>query len=266
MGGDFRLRSARRLEPVRRLRRAPQFLFIYGMCNLYANTTAVEAMRRLFDVRPGLDRLGNAPPRSEIRPNYTAPVVRMTQNGERELVEMNWGFLTPNFSKRDGSPIKPRAWNNARDDSIFGKGAGLWKESFFERRCLVPTSSFCETKGQQPAEFFWFGLETEDPDARPTFAIAGLWRVEHEDLRRDGETGLRHTMVTTEANDLVRPIHAKGRMPVILKPEDYEIWLTGPPEQARALLSSFTPAKMRVIKRGLNEKRDLPPGFTSGMA
>lgn len=231
------------------------------MCNLYANITAVEAMRRLFDVGPGLDRLGNAPPRPEIRPNYAAPVVRLTENGDRELVDMNWGFLTPNFSKRDGSPIKPRAWNNARDDSIFGKGAGLWKESFLGRRCLVPASSFCETKGKKPAEYFWFGLASEDPNARPPFAIAGLWRIEREDLRGDGETGLRHTMVTTEANNLVLPIHAKGRMPVILAPEDYETWLTGPAEKAQALLRPLASAKMRVIKHGFDDKQDLPPGY-----
>ncbi len=231
------------------------------MCNLYANTAAIEAMRRLFDVRQGLDRLGNAPPLSAIRPNHLAPVVRLTESGDRELVGMNWGFLTPAFSKRDGSPIRPRVWNNARDDSIFGRGAGLWKESFLERRCLVPASGFCETRGRKPAEFFWFGLEAEDPDARPGFAIAGLWRIEREGPLRDGETGLRHTMVTTEANDLVRPIHAKGRMPVILAPEDHGTWLTGPPERARALLRPFPSARMRVIRRGLGEKRDLPPGI-----
>lgn len=231
------------------------------MCNLYSNTTAVEAMRQLFDVRPGLDRLGNAPPRSGIHPNYPAPVVRQAQDGGRELLEMNWGFLTPKFSKRDGSPIKPKAWNNARDDSIFGKAKGLWLDSFKSRRCLVPASSFCETKGQKPAEFYWFGLASEDPDARPPFAVAGLWRIEREDLRRKGDSGLRHTMVTTAANDLVRPIHAADRMPVILKPDDYETWLTGSIDDAQALLRPFSSANMRIIKHGLDEKSDLPPGF-----
>mgnify|MGYP001942992606 CR=1 FL=1 len=98
------------------------------------------------------------------------------------------------------------------------------------------------------------------PEQTP-FAIAGLWRIEHEDLRGDDETGLRYTMVTTEANDLVRPIHAKGRMPVILEPEDYETWLTGPIEKARALLRPFSSEKMRIIKHGFDEKQDLSPGL-----
>lgn len=229
------------------------------MCNLYANTTAVEAMRRLFDVRPGLDRLGNAPPRDAIRPNYLGPVVKLTQNNDRELVEMNWGFLTPQFSKRDGSPIKPKPWNNARDDSIFGKGAGLWKDSFLQRRCLIPASSFSETKGRNPAEYYWFGLTAEDQSERPPFAIAGIWRDEREDLRGARETACSYTMITTEANQLVAPVHAAGRMPAILGPESWDIWLRGSADDAFKLLRPFSDSKMRIIKHGLDEKFDLPP-------
>lgn len=226
------------------------------MCNLYANIATAEAMRRLFEVEIENDGLGNAEPRPGIHPGYPAPVLRLNGSGRRELVEMNWGFLTPKFSKRDGAPIKPAIWNNARDDSIFGKAKGLWHDSFQHRRCLVPTTSFNETKGRKPAEDYWFGLASEDPDARPIFAIAGLWRLEAEDLRGDGETGLRHTMVTTEANDLVRPIHSAGRMPALLEPSDFEAWLTGSIEEARALLRPMDPAKMRIIKHGIGHKQD----------
>jgi len=174
---------------------------------------------------------------------------------------MNWGFLKPSFSKRDLSPIKPKAWNNARDDGIFGKVRGLWLESFQTRRCLVPVSSFHESKGKKPAEDFWFGLASEDPEERPPFAIAGLWRIERKDLQRDGDNGLRHTMVTTSANNLVRPIHGASRMPVILDPADYQTWLTGSESEARALLRSFPSEKMRIIKHGFDQKHDFPPGF-----
>ena len=56
------------------------------------------------------------------------------------------------------------------------------------------------------------------------------------------------------------PTGPKGRMPVILEPEDYETWLTGPIEKARALLRPFSPEKMRIIKHGFDEKQDLPQG------
>ena len=92
------------------------------MCNLYANTTAQEAMRGLFKVAPGRDRLGNEQPRTAIWPKYDAPVVRLDGNGDRELVLMKWGFLTPKTSARTGKRLKPDAWNNARDDKLTGSG------------------------------------------------------------------------------------------------------------------------------------------------
>ncbi|MEM8804401.1 MAG: hypothetical protein AAGF55_17920, partial [Pseudomonadota bacterium] len=56
------------------------------------NTTAVEAMRQLFDVDAARDHLGNAQPRPGIHPKGTAPVVALDDDGNRELVEMSWGF------------------------------------------------------------------------------------------------------------------------------------------------------------------------------
>ena len=118
------------------------------MCNLYSNTTASEAMRQLFKVDPSRDHLGNAEPRPGIHPKGSAPVVALDDESNRELVQMSWGFRTPKVSKVTGKPIKPAAWNNARDDKLIK--SGLWKGSFAERRCLVPVSSFNETKGQKP--------------------------------------------------------------------------------------------------------------------
>ena len=223
------------------------------MCNLYSNTTASEAMRRMFRVDASRDGLGNAEPRPGIHPKGTAPVVALDGDGNRELVEMSWGFRTPKVSKRTGKPIKPEAWNNARDDKLMK--SGLWKGSFAERRCLVPASSFNETKGQKPATDYWFALSGEG-DERPPFAIAGLWRRENDDLLDLEHPRCVHTMVTTEANDLVRPIHAKGRMPVILRQEDYETWLTGSVEEAAALLRPFPSSEMRIVLQGVGEKRD----------
>lgn len=222
------------------------------MCNLYANIATAEAMRRLFQVAPGFDHLGNAEPRPAIFPKGLAPVVRLDPQGERELIEMRWGFLTPQVSKKTGKPIKPAAWNNARDDKL--QHTGLWRGSFEGRRCLVPVTSFSETKGRQPATDYWFALTGDGP--RPLFAFAGLWRSESPDLLEEDETELRHTVVTTEANDLIRPIHAKGRMPVILQPADYETWLKGSPAQATALIRSFPETRMRVVLQGVGEKSD----------
>ncbi|MEL6100332.1 MAG: SOS response-associated peptidase [Pseudomonadota bacterium] len=224
------------------------------VCNLYSNTTAVEAMRRLFDIDAGRDRLGNAEPRPAIFPKGAAPVVRLNDTGERELVEMAWGFLTPAFSTKAGNPIKPKAWNNARDDKVLK--SGLWKGSFQERRCLIPVSSFHESKGRQPATDYWFGLHAENPEDRPPFAVAGLWRIVQSELRSASSHELTHTMVTTEANDMIRPIHAKGRMPVILDPENYDAWLSGSTDDALALLRPYPSTRMRIIQNGVGLKAD----------
>lgn len=210
-------------------------------------------MRRLFQVAPGQDRIGNAEPRPAIFPKGLAPVVRLDPDGKREMIEMRWGFLTPHVSKKTGKPIKPAAWNNARDDKL--RKSGLWRGSFEDRRCLVPVTSFNETKGRQPATDYWFALTGDDPVGRPLFAFAGLWRAENPELIEDEETELRHTVVTTEANELIRPIHAKGRMPVILEPADYDTWLTGDPDQAATLIRAFPAERMTIVLQGLGEKK-----------
>lgn len=175
------------------------------MCNLYSNTTTSQAMRQLFDVDVSRDHLGNAQPRPGIHPKGATPVVALNDDGNRELVEMSWGFRTPQVSKRTGKPIKPAAWNNARDDKLMK---------------------------------------------------SGLWRVEREDLLEPEHPRRVHTMVTTEANDLIRHIHARGRMPVILRPEDYQAWLAGSLDEATALIKPYPSDEMRIVLQGIGEKRD----------
>ena len=86
------------------------------MCNRYAATMPQDAMRSAFGVTVERDRLGNQPPLPAIFPRHDAPVVRMGEDGVRELVSMHWGFVLPQTSKRTGEPIMPKAVNNARDD------------------------------------------------------------------------------------------------------------------------------------------------------
>lgn len=220
------------------------------MCNLYANTTSQAAMREIFQVIGQRDHLGNYRGQSAIWPKYEAPVVRISDDGERELVEMHWGFLTPQVSKKTGKPIKSAAWNNARDDKL--RSSGLWKDSFLNRRCLIPGSAFREAKGRNPATDYWFAIKGSD--ARPPFAFAGLWRAGQPGV--DDETGdwLTHTIVTTTANELVKPVHP-ARMPVILDEQDYGTWLTGSAEDAAQLLRPYPSGQMRIVREGI--------GFTS---
>src|ERR1700694_2986000 len=87
-----------------------------------------------------------------IFPGYTAPVIRATDEGERELVEMSWGFVFLQKGKA------PRRVTNVRDDKILS--SRFWVGSFEERRCLVPATSFCKPNGDvKPATWHWFALK-----------------------------------------------------------------------------------------------------------
>jgi hypothetical protein len=97
------------------------------MCNLYSQTRNVEAIRRLFRISD--NRATRVEPQPAIFPGYTAPVVRKAPDGERELVNMSWGFV---FKPADG-----KAWRrvtNVRDDKVLT--SKFWKPSFDARRCL----------------------------------------------------------------------------------------------------------------------------------
>lgn len=208
-------------------------------------------MRRIFQVDAELDHLGNAEPLPAIWPKYQAPVVRLTEDGRRELVLMHWGFLTPQVSRKTGKPIAPAAWNNTRDDNL---KSGFWRSSFENRRCLIPASSFREAKGRNPATDYWFALLGEED--RPPFAFAGLWREGQPKVEGEPGTWTTHTMITTSANELVKPVHPT-RMPVILDPTDHEGWLHGSEAEALVLLQPFPADRMRVVRQGIGINADL---------
>lgn len=225
------------------------------MCNLYANVTAQEEMRRLFAVAPGRDRLGNAAPQPAIFPRQSAPVVRLTPDGAREIVAMQWGFALPQVSKRTGKPILPKAVTNARDDRL--AASSFWRASFETRRCLAPASAFCEPKGRAPAVYHWFGLAAQQAEARPPFAMAAIWRRWRGEMRGEAVDLDLYAIVTTRPNPLVAQVHP-DRMPVILDPDAYETWLTGSAEEAQRLLRPYPAERMREVRRGEGAREDRP--------
>jgi putative SOS response-associated peptidase YedK len=222
------------------------------MCNLYSNTMAKDAMRQLFAVDASHDALGNAEPLAAIFPKGMAPIVGLNDDGGRWLRPAHWGFVMPQLSKKTGKPIQPKAVNNARDDKL--RTSGFWKTSFDERRCLIPATSFCETKGHNPATYVWFGVTGEGK--RPPFALAGVWRAYKGNYGGgDLREMITSSMVTTTPNDLVKDTHP-DRMPMILAPEDYAQWLTGTPDEAFALIRPFLAERMVIHQSGEGLKSD----------
>jgi putative SOS response-associated peptidase YedK len=216
------------------------------MCNLYSLTTNHQAILRLFRVSP--NRAVHAEDRNAIFPGNFAPVVRLAQDGERELVNLSWGFVLPQKGRA------PRRVTNTRDDKA--KSSPFWRESFEKRRCLVPVSCFAEPKEVTPATWHWFALIGDEP--RPLFAFAGLWRHHSGPLKKDSEpVDLDvYSFMTTTPNKLVGSINHE-RMPVLLSNEaDFDAWMTGTPDEAFGLVREYPPDQMRMVQSGF-EKRDL---------
>ena len=214
------------------------------MCNLYSMTRNREAILRLF--RIPANRAAAFAPLEAIFPGHQAPVIRQAPDGERELVAMSWGFVLPQKGKA------PRRVTNVRDDTL--RISPFWRESFQERRCLVPATSFCEPNGDvKPATWHWFALHGEQP--RPVFAFAGIWRRYTGPLRKDGApVDLDvYAFLTTTPNSLVATINHE-RMPVLLNSWDAcQLWLEGAPDDAFALAQEYPPEAMRIVREGFDK-------------
>ena len=219
------------------------------MCGRYSLTTAPEALRRLFNFlnQPNLG------PRYNVAPTQSAPVVRPAADGTgRELVMMRWG-LVPSWAKDLSIGAK---MINARSETVAEKPA--FRSAFRHRRCLVPADGFYEWRTEDgKKQPFRIGMKGGGP-----FAFAGLWESwtapeDAGDLA--GETIESYTIITTTANEKLRPIHA--RMPVILDEAAHESWLTDEPATLAPLLTAFPAQPMafyRVNPRVNNARNDDP--------
>lgn len=233
------------------------------MCTLYANTKGRELIRNLFRVSD--NRAAIFEPKDAILPSDTAPVVRLCDDGERELVPLSWGFVRREPGKA------PRRVVNTRDDQV--RGNPFWRSSFETRRCLVPATSYSEPQGVKPATWHWFAVNGSEGDSRaslcandprPLFAFAGLWRSYTGPLKKDGQPVEIdvYSIMTTTPNELTASINHE-RMPVLLNTEaDFERWLTGTPDEAFELCKPYAASDMRLVGSGL-EKRDTQIGTVS---
>jgi putative SOS response-associated peptidase YedK len=173
--------------------------------------------------------------------------VRLADDGERELVNLSWGFVRREPGKA------PRRVVNTRDDQV--RGNPFWRSSFETRRCLVPATAYSEPKGVKPATWYWFAINGDDP--RPLFAFPGLWRRYSGPLKKDGpqvELDV-FSIMTTTPNELTASINHE-RMPVLLTTGcDFDTWMHGKPDEAFALCRSYPVDQMRIVGAG-TQKRD----------
>ena len=191
------------------------------MCGRYTLTMPIDSMRELF----GFDARPNLAPRYNVAPGQDVPAVRLSERGQRELVGFNWG-LVPSWAK---DPAAVNRMINARGETIGDKPS--FRAAFQRRRCLIPANGFFEWKsiGKGVKQPYYIRLVQGEP-----FAFAGIWERWEGG---DGDVFETCAIVTTDANDQLRPIH--HRMPVILPPADYQTWLAGESKQLVPLMTSF---------------------------
>jgi putative SOS response-associated peptidase YedK len=176
------------------------------MCGRYVISSSPDVIRSHFRYH------GEPifPARYNIAPTQPVPIVRVVE-GKREFALVRWGLI-PHWVK------DPRGFAlilNARGESVLDKAA--FRYAMQRRRCLFPAGGFYEWQvagsgGKRP--YFI------RPRAVGPIAFAGLWETWMGPKGEELETAC---IVTTDANRLLAPLH--DRMPVVVSPDAYDLWL-----------------------------------------
>ncbi len=216
------------------------------MCGRFTLSASATDLIQQFD----LGDLTAWSPRYNIAPTQEVlTVVKMPETSERQARLLRWGLI-PMWAEE---PSVGSRMINARAETVATKPA--FRRAFRERRCLILADGFYEWQRQngrkQP---FYIRLH----DGRPS-AFAGLWE---RWVAPDGQPLDSCTIITTTSNELVGQIH--NRMPVILAPEDYSLWLdpsVQDSERLQPLLRPYSSEEMTaypVSTRVNNPSNDTP--------
>jgi putative SOS response-associated peptidase YedK len=213
------------------------------MCGRYAAFLPAEAIVALFQTSGPVP---NWAPTWNMAPTRDAPVVRLHPTShERRLDLLRWGLL-PHWAKDAKSVRQPI---NARAEGL--ATTPMFRDAYAHRHCLVPADVFYEWQVIDGAKQPWAIARA---DGQP-MAFAGLW----EGWRGPDGTVIRSfTIVTTSANATLRPLHE--RMPVVLEPADWPLWLGETQGDAGALLrpSAVEFRTWRVSTAVNNVRNDTP--------
>jgi putative SOS response-associated peptidase YedK len=183
------------------------------MCGRITNTFEFSRIRLRWNVDNDLPlyfpRYNIAPEQTDSGSEQKVPVI-VRRDNRNECRPMHWGLI-PNWAK---DPTVGTRMINARAETLTEKPA--FKDIVGIRRCIIPADGFYEWRKEGKRKVpMWLHLNSEEP-----FGLAGLWDVWRNPSGKRIES---FTIITTEPNELVRPIH--NRMPVILRPEDEDAWL-----------------------------------------
>jgi putative SOS response-associated peptidase YedK len=192
------------------------------MCGRYTITSSPEAIRALF----GYQEQPNFPPRYNVAPTQPIPIVRWVE-GKRHFALVRWGLL-PSWVK------DPKTFSlliNARGETAADKPA--FRAAMKRRRCLIPADGFYEWKRTDASKQPYYVRAASGR----ALAFAGLWETWTGPNGEEVDTAV---IVTTRANRVLAPIH--DRMPVIVPPEGFDLWLDSDRVDAKTAAALIAPA------------------------
>lgn len=193
------------------------------MCGRFALAVDLKTLIDAFGISLAPEELQ---PSYNIAPSQQVPGIWQTEKGQRCLEIFRWGLI-PHWAK---DPAIGHKMINARSETVAEKPS--FRSAFRARRCILPASAFFEWQKQDGGKVPYC---IRQRNGAP-LAFAGLW-----ENWQGGEEEVRScTILTTEANELLKPIH--HRMPVILAGQELERWLDPAirdPEALTPLLRPF---------------------------
>ncbi|MBP3193562.1 SOS response-associated peptidase [Natronogracilivirga saccharolytica] len=205
------------------------------MCGRYTLYSDKKTVEQQFGVTVEDD--GLLEPDYNVAPGSVRPVVLTHRTSDRVMGALKWGLVPP-FVKNT-SEWKPLI--NARSETVDEKPS--FKKAFQRKRCVVPANGFYEWKDFGGGKKIPFYIRLLDQEL---FGMAGIYET-----HTDSEGNEQHTfaILTTQANALMQPLH--DRMPVILREDDYSIWLDPvkpQPEMLKSLLQPYPMEEMSTYK------------------
>lgn len=220
------------------------------MCGRFTLTVELDVLFERFQMAYESDVW--LPPSYNIAPTHKVLAVIRGEKGNK-LGPLQWG-LVPSWAK---DPSIGAKMINARAETLHEKAS--FKPLVQRKRCLVVADSFYEWKREgtkkQP-------YRIQLKDGKP-FAMAGLWSI----WGKGAEKLATCTIITTSSNDLMAPLHE--RMPVILHPEDEEIWLN--PYRSfsdvQPLLKPYPDESMKLypVSSKVNSAKENDPGLIQAL-
>ena len=201
------------------------------MCGRYRLSRRKQIIEEYFETSPW-DEDWN--PRYNVAPTQPVPVIRQhPREPVRQLSLMRWGLL-PSWAK---SPSGSASMINARSETVATKPA--FRDPLRLRRCLIPADGFYEWRRTGGAKQS-FCFEVKDGEL---YAFAGLW-----DGWKDPSGNWIKTcsILTTTPNAVTSAVH--DRMPVVLDPDSYDLWLDPGMQDVAAASELLKPYDARLMR------------------